>query len=133
MTVYALDQVAVYVGKREVTAFGEGESFEISRSSELWENTAMTDGQIVSSKILDESAMATLRLRYDSPSNQVLQRMAESREDVDFSVAWPNGDTVDAEIARVQKYPDVADGQSPGDREWLIFLERAEWSYGVGA
>ena len=133
MTVYALDTVALYVGKREIGAYGEGGSIEIARNSELWENTPMTDGQIVSAKILDKSAIVTITLRYDSPSNQVLSRFAEARSTVDFSCSWPNGDISESEEARIQKLPDITDGQSPGDRQWQVFLANEDREYGVGA
>jgi hypothetical protein len=133
MTVYALDQVGMYVGNREMKATGEGEFFEIARREEEWENNAMADGQIVSSKILDDSATVTLTLRYDSPSNNVLQRYAAARQTVDFSCAWPNGDYVNSAECRVQKYPDIADGMTPGNRQWTLFLADTTYKFGPGA
>jgi|GEM_PF-6584797 len=133
MTVYALDGLALYVGGREMTGFGEGGVIEITRESEEWENTKCTDGTIVSNKILDRSGMVTITTRYDSPANQILQRYAESRSSVTFQCRWPNGDYVHSEEARVQKYPDISDSNVVGDRQWQIFLADADYQFGVGA
>jgi hypothetical protein len=132
MTVYAVDSLALYVGNREINGFGEGGVLEIAKTSELWENKACTDGTVISSKILDKSGSCTLTLRYDSPGNQILQRLAEARSSVTFLCQWPNGDYVQCDECRVQAYPSITDGQSPGDRTWGLFLAEADYQFAGG-
>jgi len=133
MTTYALDSLALFVCGRAIGGFGEGGAVNIEFEQEEWENKSCVDGKVISSKILAHPGTVEITLRYDSPSNQVLQRMADARSVGTFTCQYPNGDLAHSDDCRVQKRPGMADSTSPGDRVWMLYLQQLEVTFAGGA
>lgn len=123
-TVYALDEVVLAVGGRVISGAGDGGFCEVTPDSEYWENVKCVDGDVVSCANLDRSRTATVTLRYDSPSNAILQGYANTRSTVSFILQAPNGDTVSTDECRVQKDPNMSFSQKAGERQWTLFLDK---------
>ena len=50
-----------------------------------------------------------------------------------FEVSWLNGDRIISDECRVQRKPDITDGQRPSDRVWTVFLRDADYLFAAGS
>lgn len=133
MTTYSLDLCVCAIGGVPIHGAGDGGFCEFTRDAEEWENVKCVDGHVVSCANLDKSVTGTITLRYDSPSNGILQIFALTRATVPFIFQAPNGDAIMTDECRIQKRPDLSFGQTPGERVWSIFLDSPLVQFSVGS
>lgn len=132
-TIYSLAGTVITAGGVVVEGLGEGDVIEISHESEKWEHVKNADGSVISCRKLDESAMITVKLRYNSTINAHFKELDESEAYFELGIEWPNGDIFEAGECLVHKLPDIRDGEKTGNREWGLFVPSAIMTFGEGA
>jgi hypothetical protein len=92
----------------------------------------MADGGIVSSKILDESAKIEIILRWNSPSNYVLEAERSARTTGMLKIRLPDATEISCPRTRINKKPSPSFGQDPADVTWELFAEKAKFTWSLG-
>lgn len=137
--VYDLDNVSLNVFGIDVTGgYGSGGSISIKRNKELFMNTAGRAGDIVRSKITDESATIEITVLQTSEVNsrlsavQALDRFATNGAGVGVFMCRDrtNGDEYFAEKCWINKLPDVEFNEEQSDRVWQLYCEKLEYNPG---
>jgi hypothetical protein len=132
MSTFALDECGVTFNGQQLNGFGEGGAVNINFTSEDWDNAVTVDGHIISSKILDDSAMVEIVTRWNSQANSILEEERSDRTTGAFSMRLPDGTEYRAPNARVQKRPNQQIGQKAGDNTWGIFCETLNLVFSEG-
>ncbi len=137
-TTYDPDLVAVIFANVLMDGWGTDAFVSVTRNSAAYTTTVGVDGKVARNKMLDESAVVTIRLKQDSNVNDQLSTIYNLDRNTaggagvgPFTIRDNNGRTLlHAPEAWIQSPPDVEFAKETDQYEWNI--ECARLSYFVG-
>jgi hypothetical protein len=132
MSTFALDTSVISYNGVPILGFGEDVGITITPTSDEWENRTMCDGHTSSHKLLDASAEVELTLRWNSPSNQMLETNRTLRTSGVLLIVLPNGTRYTGFNTRIQARPAPSVGKDHGDIVWKFFTEDLRHQFAAG-
>jgi hypothetical protein len=131
MSQFDLDSVIVSFNGRQIK--GTGESFiKISPSGDVISAKACVDGHQIVSMKKDRSGKVELTLRWNSPSNAILNQELEAKTQGSFGCVLPDGTKVSGTKCYIQSRPEISASEDPGDWVWTIFIEDMKYQPSSG-
>jgi hypothetical protein len=128
---YDFARVLVLLGGVPITGFADGESITVRPNGDRYSSTKGNDGDVVHSRVNDDTYTVVLRLQAQSPGNAILlaQHVLDAAGNsgvVPFILRDQGGlDVFTAPECRIARLPDMAFGREAGTREWTLTTGKA--------
>lgn len=113
-----------------IVGVAEGSWFTLEQGADAATKTVGAYGDVTYTYSADRSATVTVRLKQDSPSNAILQRMADARARGPFEFRDSNNLTglvvARAPVATIATRPSLARGAEENINEWTFHLDQTQ-------
>jgi hypothetical protein len=122
-------QVAVFVDGQEIVGFAEGTMISVERSNPRWSADVGAKGEATAVRSADDTATATITLKHNSVSNQLLHQLWAEQDEpgrqISFSVTDRNFDgnvSVSGSDCKIVNLPTFTRGAEVESVEWEILI-----------
>ena len=122
-------QVAVFVDGQEIVGFAEGTMISVERSNPRWSADVGAKGEATAVRSADDTATATITLKHNSVSNQLLHQLWAEQDEpgrqISFSVTDRNFDgnvSVSGSDCKIMNLPTFTRGAEVESVEWEILI-----------
>src|SRR5690606_5495857 len=122
-------QVAVFVDGQEIVGFAEGTMISVERSNPRWSADVGAKGEATAVRSADDTATATITLKHNSVSNQLLHQLWAEQDEpgrtISFSVVDRNVDgdvSASASDCKIVHLPTFTRGAEVESVEWEILI-----------
>lgn len=122
-------QVAVFVDGQEIVGFAEGTMISVERSNPRWSADVGAKGEATAVRSADDTATATITLKHNSVSNQMLYQLWAEQDEpgrtISFSVVDRNFDgdvSVSGSDCKIVNLPPFTRGAEVESVEWEILI-----------
>ena len=122
-------QVAVFVDGQEIVGFAEGTMISVERSNPRWSADVGAKGEATAVRSADDTATATITLKHNSVSNQLLHQLWAEQDEpgrqISFSVTDRNFDgdvSVSGSDCKIVNLPTFTRGAEVESMEWEILI-----------
>lgn len=122
-------QVAVFIDGQEIVGFADGTMIEIERSNPRWSADVGAKGEVTAVRNADDTATATITLKHNSVSNELLHRLWKEQDEpgrrISFSVVDRNFDgdvSAGGSDCKIVNLPPFTRGAEIESVEWEILI-----------
>lgn len=122
-------QVAVFIDGQEIVGFAEGTMISVERSNPRWSADVGAKGEATAVRSADDTATATITLKHNSVSNQLLHQLWADQDEpgrtISFSVVDRNFDgdvSAGGSDCKIVNLPPFTRGAEIESVEWEILI-----------
>lgn len=139
MRIYSFLNTVVLVNGVEITGWSKGDDvIDISRRTDSASDQIGAGGNMMVSLSTDKSGLAKFKLQATSSSNAFLSKLCNGQDGGTATFVPVNlkfqdlyrQDTAEGTVGYIKKDADMKRGESAGDQEWEIVLERVDMLLG---
>jgi len=119
---YNGNKVIIVVNGVFLTGIRDGDAYSYEEGADRFTRYEGIDGEVAYSERAGNPCTITVGLKNNSPSNSYLDRLYQSREELNITIkdSNDNGKTISGTDAVIMKRPDESKGKEIGENEWVF-------------